>query len=91
MSLKGGYQIIDFKNKELVISGEGILIDGINFNDLKNVIKHKKPILLTGLNVKTFGELNDIYANEYRLTEEYAIDIYLYIGETPYFIRICYL
>ena len=56
--IKGGYKIIDFKDKPFVTGGATMTVEGI-YDTIE--VSYRKPLLLSGLNIDGI-ERNDIYA-----------------------------
>ena len=74
---KGGYQIIDLKDFNIV-SGSQIKIKGI-YNLLKEV---KKPLLLSGITVNGVKQLDQFIIPEITTENKFLIHIKLYDTKT---------
>lgn len=59
MAIKGGYKLIDLKDKKFTVGGSGITVKGI-YNSIEN--SYNKPLILTGINVGGV-EKNDVFVD----------------------------
>lgn len=57
MAIKGGYKLIDLKDRKLTVGDNGVTVKGI-YNSIKN--SHNKPFILTGINIGSV-ERNDVF------------------------------
>ena len=76
--IRGGYKIIDLKNKELT-SGVGMVFEGI----YDAIEETTKPIILPGLNVNG-TEYPDRFLEIYKNGSNYEIDYAVTSGESVY-------
>lgn len=56
MAIKGGYKLIDLKDRKLTV-GDGVTVKGI-YNSIEN--SYNKPLILTGINIGGV-ERNDVF------------------------------